>query len=571
MNSCSNHNNRIFEFICYDCNVLMCSACVPQHRLHLFDHIDGIKSEINNHINNNNNDSNSNNNINNNSNIPSFLDIQSKIKITFDSLKSAVKEYQQLQQTEDEISSRFKELHEFLVVEEHKLKKPIIDNKQQLEQHVESQITVMKSLNLMNHQLNQFIADSNTDNIQPTTTTATTTTSSSSAATDTTDSYQTSTIITSISQCSDHKEFIQNNNNTLFSFNDHLHNHYSNKTKKDDHSLLNLILEHNNTLKSNNHIDVKHNKLQQYQLIIKDQQLHQIKNQLQSTFKLVIQQHQPRQQLQDSYILSTDVDGKISVIDITDQNNIYFVQQGYATIDAKLGFYSSVVVGNHFYRFGDEAKARKYFRFSIHNQIYNEIEMNGIEECGYVSVCYDGKDHIYLLDGCMKPKLHIYRFNINNLTFEEYSTAENTNPHYHHLTFHRNNCIYSYIPEANKIIKFDISTKVTVELPIELPNKQQKAACTDGNGSLFVLTNTGFHQINIETHEFKQLDKSIANMNINNHNLIYHQANDQKRYIYSLQGKSHNYRYSFEHNQWKSILENDQANRLYCGHHLFHK
>ncbi|EFA77859.1 hypothetical protein PPL_09358 [Heterostelium album PN500] len=545
MNSCSNHN-KFFELICNDCNVLMCSACAPQHKLHSFEHIDAIKSEINNH-----------NNINNNSNIPSFLDIQSKIKITFDSLKSAVKEYEQLQQTEDEISSRFKELHEFLVVEEHKLKKPIIDNKQQLQQYVESQITVMKSLNLMNHQLNQFIADSDTDNIQPnlpTTATTATSLSSSSLSPDTTESYQTSTIIKSISQCSDHKEFIQNNNNTLFDLTYHLQN-FSDKTKKDDYSLLNLIVEHNNKLKSNNHNNVKPNQLQKYQLIPNDQQLHLIKNQLQSTFKLAFQ-------LPQSCILSTDVNGKISVIDITDQNNIHFIQKDISTNGSKITYFSCVVVGNHFYKFGSGVSTknvRKYFRYSIDNQTYDEIEMKGIEELNLVSVCYDGKDHIYFLDVHSKTIVNIYRFNINNSTFEKYSTAYISSSTFHHLAFHYNNCIYSYIPADKKIIKFDINIRATVELPVELPIFQQKATCTDGKGNLFVLTNTGFHQINIETNEFKQLDNSTANMNINTHNLIYHQGNDQKRYIYSLQGKSQNYRYSFEHNLWESILYDDQA------------
>ncbi|EFA78832.1 hypothetical protein PPL_08296 [Heterostelium album PN500] len=560
MNICSNHK-RTYELICCDCNVLMCSACTPQHRLHLFYHIDGIKSEINSSNNNNNNS-------NNSSNIPSLLDIQSNIKTTFDSLRSAVKEYQQLQQTEDEISNRFKDLHEFLVLEEHKLKKPIIDNKEHLEQQIKSQTTIMKSLNLMNHQLNNLISD-DTDNIQQDQSTKTTT---SSLSADTTDCYQISTIMTSISQSSSHNEFIQNNN-TLFNLND---NRYS-INKIDDHSLLNVILEHNNTLKSNNHNNIKHNQPQQYQLITNDQQLNQIKSQLQSTFKLVSQQQQQQQPKKQSYILSTDTTGKISVIDITDHNNIHFTQQDIPTFNSTLYYYCCTIVGNHFYKFGSTGMGRvlKYFRYSIDNQTFDEIKMKGIEGCCAVSVCYDGKDHIYLMDGFNKPILHIYRFNINSSTFEEYSTANISSQYYHHLTFHFNNCIYSFIPDAKKIVKFDIKTKKTVEfdLPIESQYLQQRAACTDGKGYLFFLSDTRFQQINIETNEITNLDRStavIANMKMNCHNLIYHQSNDQKRYIYSLQGKDKNFRYSFEHNKWESILQNDQSNRIHCANTLFH-
>ncbi|EFA78838.1 hypothetical protein PPL_08303 [Heterostelium album PN500] len=481
MDGCSKHN-REFEFICFDCNVLLCSECVPRHRHHLFDHQPAIIS-----------------------------DIQLTIKTTFDSLKSAVIEYQQNRQTEDEISNRFKELHEFLVLEEHKLKKPIIDNKEQLEQQIESQTTIMRSLNLMNHQLNKIISDSFQPNPQSKATT--TSYSSSISSLDTTDSYQTSTIITSISKCLNHDEFIQNNN-TLFNLN---YDHRYSNTKNDDHILLNLLLEHNNTLRSYNHFNVKHNQLQQYRLNTNYEQLNQIKNQLQSTFKLV---SQPKKQSNKKpYILST-ANSKISVIDITDQNNIRFTQQDITTIYTNFNYYSCVIVGNHFYNFGGGMKVKTYFRYSIDNQTFEEIEMKGIKECGFVSVCYDDKNHIYLMDGFNRPKLLIYRFNIINSTFEEYSTAKISSSTYHHFTFHFNNCIYSYIPFDQKILKFDIKIKATFEISIKLPRSRERAACTDGRGNMFVLSDTGFHQINIETNEIKQLDRSTYNLT-----LIYHLFN----------------------------------------------
>ncbi|EFA84108.1 hypothetical protein PPL_03181 [Heterostelium album PN500] len=134
MSGCSYHN-RILELICFDCNMFMCSECPPQHKGHSFANIDNIKSN------------------NNNKSIPSYLDLQSTIKSTFDSLESSVKEYEQLQQTEDEISNRFRELHEFLVVEERRLKKSIINNKELAEQQIEYKTNVMKSLSSINHHL----------------------------------------------------------------------------------------------------------------------------------------------------------------------------------------------------------------------------------------------------------------------------------------------------------------------------------------------------------------------------------------------------------------------------------
>ncbi|EFA79646.1 hypothetical protein PPL_07505 [Heterostelium album PN500] len=232
-NICVTHKKSL-KFICYDCNVLTCSICILNHSGHSCDHIFNIKSSISNNNNDDKttstDDSQSNNNNNNR-----IKDFQTSIQTTFDSLKSKVKEYEQLQQTEQEIESKFKELHEFLVIEEHRLKKPIIDNKQQLEQQIDKQIKIMKSLSTVNNQITRFKSNNNDDRSDSQSKTITTA--------DTTDNYQITTIIQSISQCSDHNEFISSNNNTLFYFDyDQLDNKVNNN---DDHSLLNLLLEHN--------------------------------------------------------------------------------------------------------------------------------------------------------------------------------------------------------------------------------------------------------------------------------------------------------------------------------------
>ncbi|EFA79658.1 hypothetical protein PPL_07517 [Heterostelium album PN500] len=452
MNSNSNNNicgihNKSLKFICYDCNVLMCSVCSPKHSGHSYDHINNIKSNINIHNNEDSTSFASNNQLNNNNAI-GMKDIQRSIQTTFDSLKSKVVEYEQLQQTEQEIESKFKELHEFLVVEEHRLKKPIIDNKQQLEQQIDKQIKIMKSLNT----------------------------------------------------------FIVNN-----------------------------------------------------------EPFNQIKNQIQSSFKL---QNVISIQNKQSYIFSTDNKNKLSIINITDRNNIHFEQQGIDMICSCSAFNSITKVGDFIYMFGGHTTGyNKFIKYSINTKTLVSGDMKDITPSSYLSACYDGQDHIYIFDGYFKPKTDIYRYNINNSTFERYSTIE-FNTDYHHLTFLFKGYIYTFT-STKKVLKFDIQNKTTVELSIPSAyNTSASVACTDGNGNIYLLSSLGLQRINIETNEIKSYDNSKINTNPD-YNLIYHQSDGGQSYIYSIQGKNRNFMFSFENNKWESILQNDQSDRMFCANILY--
>ncbi|EFA79663.1 hypothetical protein PPL_07522 [Heterostelium album PN500] len=567
-NKCLRHK-RSQEFICYDCNVLMCSVCSPKHSRHSYDHIDNIKS------NNNNNEEDSttytddneiNNNNTNNINEIGFKDIQRSIQTTFDSLKLKVVEYEQLQQTEHEIESKFKELHEFLVVEEHRLKTPIIDNKQQLEQQIDKQIKIMKSLNTVNNHIN-INNNNNNDNINsgdlPDSHSLSSSLSTTTLSADTTDRYQITTIIRSISQCSDHNEFISSNNNTLFYFDyDQLDNKVNNN---DDHSLLNVLLEHNKSIKINNHHDNQQSKSQQYRLIVNNEQINQIKNQIQTSFKLSSNQDK------QSYIFSTDMDNKISILNITDRNNIHFQQHD---IDMKMydsftAYNSIVKVGDFIYIFGggQNKKHNQFLKYSINTQEVVINEMKGIDACQYLSACYDGQDHIYLFDGYNKPKTDIYRYNINNSSFKRYSTIE-INSNYHQFTFLFKGYIYTFTPELKKIFKFDFKRKEIVKLPITIPqNNSARAVCTDGNGNIYTQSDLGLHRINIETNQINLINITRIKF-YNNHNMIYHQSDDGQNYIYSIEGDDRNFIFSFENNKWESILY-DESDRTLCANILY--
>ncbi|EFA79661.1 hypothetical protein PPL_07520 [Heterostelium album PN500] len=571
-NICVRHKRSI-DLICYDCNVLMCPVCSPKHARHFFDHIDNIKSNNNDHDDTDTSDTEStdkiNNIKNNNNRFQGFRDIKTSMQSTFDSLKLKVAEYEQLQQTEQEIESKFKELHEFLVVEEHRLKTPIINNKQQLERQIDKQIKIMKSLNTVNNHIsinNNINNSSNNDDRSSSQSSCSSKSTSTITTADTIDRYQISAIITSISQCSDHNEFISSNNNTLFHFDyDQLGNKVNNN---DDHSFLNLLLEHNKSIKINNHHDNQQQAIQQYKFIVNNEPFNQIKNNIQSSFGLVPKQDKLISiQDKQSYIFSTDKNNKISIINITDRNNIHFEQQDIdiAMYNSFTAYNSIVKVGDFIYIFGggENKKHNKYLKYSINTKTVIINEMKGVNQCDFISACYDGQDHIYLFDGFNKPKTDIYRYNINNSTFERYSTID-IKTDYHHLTFLFKGFIYTFTGNTRKIFLF-MKNKTTVEFQIDIPRYSlSKAACTDGNGNIYLLSTLGLHRINIEANEIKLFDNSKIDFNTN-HNLIYHQSNDGQTYIYSIEGKNRNFMFSFENNKWESILQNDQSDRTYCA------
>ncbi|EFA78570.1 hypothetical protein PPL_09222 [Heterostelium album PN500] len=496
--------------------------CVLKHNGHSLDHIEDIKSSIitnqNNNNNNNNNNISNNNNIvingetningsdsNNNNNIK--YNIQSSLQKTFDVTKAKVVAYRQLQQTELEISSKFAEIHDLLVVEEHKLKKPIVNDKDQLEQQIDNHVNEMKSLNHLNYINNQFSLlnnnnnnknkkDNNNDDNSSTSLTTTTTTTTTSS--DTTDKYQLSNIINSISQSIDSNDFIQQNIYTLFSKNN-IDSIVSIKDI-DIYTLLNLYIKHN--------AEYKHQPI--------PSELKLITNEKIQSFKLenVNQQHttpavQQQSQLQ-SYIFSTDKERRAAIITIpnkVDNNDEYRVDYLDILFDSRWAYNSVVVVGDYIYRFGGS---------DIPNNTYQ---------------LYSIKNRLLKLFG---------------------------------------NQMYSVIPLHNRIVRIDPETKAVVDLPIDFANKvvlSSPAMCTDGVGNIYILSAKGFIRINVITHEIEDLQ--ATNYKSLEFQLVYYQANKDESYIYYLQGKDFNYVYSVEKNIWQTIMKNDQSNRAFCASVLF--
>ncbi|EFA82080.1 hypothetical protein PPL_04985 [Heterostelium album PN500] len=246
---CLNHQ-KSHEFICYQCNCLMCSKCIfihskdhPDH-FDQCEHIDDIKHSLstlklddiidttttNNHINNENKN-------NNNNEFRFKSQINNKLKYLWESLRSSTSRYQSLSTTENDIKQHFEQLHQYLIREEHKLQRDIINDKHTITNQIDNNlmnlkylINIIKLFNKLNN--NENNSNEDTSNIP-----------------DTTTLYSTTTIMESITTSSSLQSFINHNNQTLFNE----YNNYFNidsllKQHSSDSSsiLLDIIHKYNN-------------------------------------------------------------------------------------------------------------------------------------------------------------------------------------------------------------------------------------------------------------------------------------------------------------------------------------
>ncbi|EFA79883.1 hypothetical protein PPL_06703 [Heterostelium album PN500] len=288
---CSAHK-RILDAVCYECNKLLCSRCSTNHnkeREHsnFIDHIDDIRIELTQILNNI-------NNVNNNKDTATTTSDSSHISKRLDDIwnmmKCKTENYNSLSSDEKQISKHFEELHKYLMIEEQKLKKPIIDHK-----------------------------DNNNDS-------TTSTTSSSSFHDDTTESYSIPFIMKSINSSESLSTFIKSNNETLFhttsSKNSYLQDTLLNYNNNSDSMILDLIYKYNNQFKSssfknNNNNNDNDNKTNNRKLELKQFDFTKLDHLLKQSIKLSSNSTSlNNNHNKHTYILSTHDDGA-SLIDLS--------------------------------------------------------------------------------------------------------------------------------------------------------------------------------------------------------------------------------------------------------------
>ncbi|EFA79867.1 hypothetical protein PPL_06687 [Heterostelium album PN500] len=564
---------RILEAVCYECNKLLCSRCSTNHSKEIIehsnflDHIDDIRMalrQISNNINNSNvniNDKNNNNNTTKTTNRSNH--ISKRLDDIWNMMKCKTENYNSLSSDEKQISKHFEELYKYLMIEEQKLKKPIIDNKELIINQIDHNIKELK------HLINIIILNNHLDtNNNNDSETSSTTSSSSPFHDDTTESYSIPFIMKSINSSESLSSFIKSNNETLFhtttSKNSYLQDTLSNYNNNSDSMILDLIYKYNNQFKSssfknNNNNNDNDNKTNNRKLELKQFDFTQLGHLLKQSIKLSSNSTSlNNNQNKHSYILSTHQNG-VSLIDLSN----YKITDLGEINDYTLYGTQLIQAGEYIYMFGGRNNLGKYIRYSIADQSFQVIHDQVLHSIYTVSVCYDGQDHIYLYDAGVFGNNNIMRrFNIRTLQFELYCEKVDAST-YQIIMCHYNGFLYIMAERAFEMTIFNIKVK-TYKKWKSGQKFEWISGCTDHKGYIYLYnTDEKFIRFSIQTKEIKYL-------NNNNHSLtisimckpmIYHEISEVESYIYTIGGDCGSARYSIEKDQWESILSDDKLKR----------
>ncbi|EFA83372.1 hypothetical protein PPL_04165 [Heterostelium album PN500] len=577
---CLNHQ-KSHEFICYQCNSLMCSKCITIHiRDHpdhsdKIEHIDEIKDSLSTlklddiidttTTNNNDSTNSSTNNI--------HSQIKNKIKSLWESLRSSTSRYQALSTTENDIKQHFEQLHQYLIIEEHKLQRDIINDKHTITNQIDKNVKHLKYLiniimlfNKLNNNNNSSSDNNSNGNINN---------EDTSIITDTTTLYSTTTIMESITTSSSLQSFINHNNQTLL--NDKI-NYYFNidellKQHSNDSSsiLLDIIHKYNNQFNESTTITDNNNlTLSSYKLSIKQPDFNQLNSIIEQSIKLDnIESTESintttttnNNDNKQSYIFTTHQLDGATLINTSNNNSIEELKFDYQFN----GTYSSIVsIDEYIYIIGGYHNPNKWIKISAKSKSIEHIgDIEGIKGDYFISVCYDGQDHIYLLNG-HNIKNRIDRFNIKTMKFESY----------HQLPFGYDRqvssmifkgSLYSISYDQNKLFEFDLTNRTITDHEIDII---PFSACHDNNGNFFILdrSNKRFIKYNVETKQSINLN-AVPLANAYFPFVMYHRESPTSSYIYSFGYSSKcNFKYSIESNQCEPIFRDIiNHNRAWCA------
>ncbi|EFA79832.1 hypothetical protein PPL_06651 [Heterostelium album PN500] len=517
----------------------MCSRCTTIHNnkhpdhVNQYDHIDDIRQSLNtlylsilDFVNSDNNikDNSSGNNVNdisikddrNINNNNNDMPVESKINFTinsiWESLRSSTSVYDSLTTAENEIKQYFEQIHTFLINEEHRLKKPIINQKDAIIDQIDNNINHLKHLINMiniNNNIEHACGNGNDNDVDNTDTPV--------KIPDITDLYSTTTIMNSIAFIIYNIQFRP----ATSSLSTHTPASYELSIKRPDFEQLKLTLE-------------------------QSIQLERIESSTSTTENENITQ----------YIFSTHHKNGATLINL--QNNS--IEQ--FEIDYSFHRTSIVSVGEDIYTFGGYDNQTKWMKFSMKSKSVALIgEMEGIDGGFSISACYDGRDHIYLLNA---RKKNINRFNIYTMKFERYRTLpEDYSIQRSSMIFQGS--LYSY--DLNKMLQINLVNK---EMTHHLLDIIAHSACNDNKGNFYISyhpkrqgQNHGvqrFVKYNIESKEMIDLNAIPAR-----YNLMYHRESPTSSFIYSITGIEHgNFKYSIERNQYEPFFQHDKFKRNFC-------
>ncbi|EFA82050.1 hypothetical protein PPL_04955 [Heterostelium album PN500] len=505
---CLNHQ-RSHEFICYQCNCLMCSKCITIHIKDHPDHSDKIEH------------------------IDEIKDSLSTLKLD-DIIDFTTTNNSGSTNSMSAIENHFEQLHQHLLLDVLIVERDIINDKHTITNQIDKNIMNLKYLINIIILFNKLY---NNNNSSGDNSSSGIINEDTSIIPDTTTLYSTTTIMESITTSSSLQSFINHNNQTLF-------NDYNNNYFNDD-----VLIQHHSYYSSS--ILVKSSIVQPFILV----------DIVASDASITTTTTTNNNDNKQSYIFITHQAKGATLINTSNNNSIEELKFDYQ-FD---GTYSSIVsIGEYIYIFGGYNNENKWIKISIRSKSVEHIgDIEGIKGDSDISVCYDGQDHIYLVNG-RNIKNRIDRFNIKTMKFESY----------HQLPFGYNNqassmifkgSLYSISCNQYKLFQFDLTNRTITDHQIDII---PLSSCHDNNGNFFILdvTNKRFIKYNVETKQTINLNADHL-VNAQYPFVMYHRESPTSSYIYSFcNSLDSNFKYSIESNQCEPIFRDiKNHNSSWCA------
>ncbi|EFA83582.1 hypothetical protein PPL_02648 [Heterostelium album PN500] len=489
-----------------------------------------------------------------------------RIEELWETIKLSTDRYRSLFEKEETISDHFRKLHEYLTLEEYKLKKPIVEDKDRIKQHFDTSLDLLRKLigiiNLNSNNISKISessegSNSYGDSIEP----------------DTQDRYSFKSALESVEKSKSLLEFVEDNKKTLFYFHNEIltkmMEHYDNDYNV---MLLDLLYKFNRKFSLMTKPDIMSNLLKSvknYRLTVSDFDFDKLNEIIQLSIQLDLDcRHQ-------AYIFSLHYSRLKSdgMLIGTDNNSVEQLSMKHLPNT----FNSVVSVGEFIYVFGGNDSERTCHRLSVKTRELITEEMTGIKGGTYISVCYDGEDHIYLVCGFENDK-HIDRVDRYNIRTNKFETHGEI-PLFSYLlvSFVYNGKLYSIQQYSRELVIYDIATKKSETHSSTHLFSHSMSACTDGNGNVYIHSSEKqFIRFNVTTKQSVTLKSTDIESHGATLSMLYHHNNNNKNncntdnnnnndYIYLMGGVIFkNHRYSLKYDNWETFYNED--NRIRGGY-----
>ncbi|GAM19149.1 hypothetical protein SAMD00019534_023240, partial [Acytostelium subglobosum LB1] len=464
--------------LCIDCKQLVCSSCaVIDHKKHDLDCVDVIKELIN------------------EKKCNDMFD--KRLQLLWTSVQEQAATYKSLNDTRKQINDHFKELHEFLIIEEHKLVSPITQQINETQSSIDNIIDEIRDISaLFNLSTN---ANSNDKN------------NNEEAEQD----------VTIIQSCTSVREYIDKTCTAL--------------TSKDivtcsDHQLLNQLIESVARIESMPECPVIDRFLK---VTLQADGLNLIKKQVQLAYSLSNVTDPNEGQLKEHRVgggsvfsygptVSTLFDPRTGASREINNNGVLMNNVTKCAVYAK----------DHIYFFGQvpQSTVCSIFRYSMATQLWTTHQLDSILVLGgYPMACYDGNSTIYLI-GKYSLRNSLVALNIDTLHLDVVQRKFTSGFERHRIEslYYYNDYLYAitHCHATRQNFLWSINCKnqgetrlVDNDVPIE-----RHSSSYDGKGKIYFYNlQSGIVQCNLDTRVFRshplnqlpQLDTMLYFININ--------------------------------------------------------